>query len=70
MAPLFDSIDWVNEKNDLSTMIGSGTRITSEITHDNSDNTPKLLIRTINGKRYVEVNQSINRRAGSKISLI
>jgi len=56
MAKLFDSMDWVDEENDLSTVIGSGTRIANEIARDDSDNTPKLLIRTIGGKRYLEVN--------------
>ena len=40
MAALFDSMDWVNEENDLSTVIGSGTRIASEIARDDSGNTP------------------------------
>ena len=31
MAALFNSVDWVDEENDLSTMMGSGTRIASEI---------------------------------------
>src|SRR3954453_6771007 len=70
MAALFDSMDWVNEENDLSTVIGSGTRIASEIARDDSGNTPKLPIPTINGKRYLEVDQSANQRAGSKISPI
>jgi hypothetical protein len=70
MAALFDSMDWGDEETDLSTVIGSGTRIASEIARDDSDNTPKLPIRTINGKRYLEVDQSANRRADSKISLI
>jgi hypothetical protein len=61
MAALFDSMDWVDEENDLSTVIGSGTRIASEIAHDDSDNTPKLPIRTISGKRYLEVGQSATR---------
>jgi hypothetical protein len=63
-------MDWVDEENDLSIAIGSGTRITSEIARDGSGNTPKLPIRTINGQRYLEVDQSANRRAGSKISPI
>jgi hypothetical protein len=58
MAALFDSMDWGDEETDLSTVIGSGTRIASEIARDDSDNTPKLPIRTINGKRYLEVDQS------------
>jgi len=62
-------MDWGDE-NELSTAIGSGTRIASEIARDDSDNTPKLPIRTINGKRYLEVDQSANQRAGSKISSI
>ena len=70
MAALFDSMDWVNEENDLSTVIGSGTRIASEIARDDSGNTPKLPIPTINGEKYLEVDQSANRRAGSKISPI
>jgi hypothetical protein len=61
-------MDWVDEENDLSTVIGSGTRIASETARDGSDNTPKLPIRTINGKRYLEVDQSANRLAGSRIS--
>ena len=39
-------------------MIGSSTRIVSEIARDDSDNTPKLPIRTVSGKRYPEVDQS------------
>jgi hypothetical protein len=70
MAALFGSMDWVNEENDLSTVIGSGTQIATEIARDDSGNTPKLPIRTIDGKRYLEVDQSANRRAGSKISPI
>jgi hypothetical protein len=70
MAALLDSMDWGDEENDLSTAIGSGTRIASKIARDDSDNTPKLPIRTINGKRYLDVDQSANRRAGSKISSI
>jgi hypothetical protein len=57
MVALFDAMDWVDEENDLSTAIGSGTRIASEIARDNSDNTPKLAIQTVSGKRYLEVDQ-------------
>jgi hypothetical protein len=56
MARLFDPIDWGEEENNLSSAIGSGTRITSEIASDNSNNTPKLPVRLINGRRYLEVN--------------
>src|SRR3954454_18958418 len=70
MASLFDSMVWVDEENDLSTVRGSGTRIASEIARDGSSNTHKLPTRTINGKKYLEVDQSANRRAGSKISPI
>ena len=45
MAALFDSMASVDEENDLSTVIGSGTRIASETARDDSDNTPKLPIR-------------------------
>jgi hypothetical protein len=38
-------MDWVDEENDLSTVIGSGTRIASEIARDGSGNTPKLPFR-------------------------
>jgi hypothetical protein len=56
MAPLFDSMDW-DDEDDLSTTIGSDTRITSEMASDGSDNTTKLPVRTISGKRYLEVDQ-------------
>ena len=36
-------------------MIGSSTRIVSEIARDDSDNTPKIPIQEINGKGYLEV---------------
>jgi hypothetical protein len=66
MAPLFN---WDDEEIDLSTPIGSA-RIACEVISNDSDNTPKLPVRTIGGKRYLEIDQSANRRAGSKISLI
>ena len=55
MAPLFDSDD---EKMDLSTPTGSGTRIAREMASNDSDNTPKMLVRTISGERYLEIDQS------------
>ena len=60
MAALFDSMDGVDEENDLSTVIGTDTRIASEIAHDDSANTPTLPIRTINGKIYLKIDQSAN----------
>ena len=67
MAPLFD---WDDEEIDLSIPIGSATRIAREVASNGSDITPKLLVRTIGGKRYLEIDQPTNHRAGSKISLI
>ena len=55
VTTLFDSMDWDDEENDLSTVIGSGTRIASKIARDGSGNAPQLPIRTINGKTYLEV---------------
>jgi hypothetical protein len=65
MAPLFDPMDWGEEENDLGSAIGSGTQIASEMASNDSDNTPKLPVRMIDSCRYLEVDQSANRRAGS-----
>jgi|HubBroStandDraft_6_1064221.scaffolds.fasta_scaffold2776826_1 hypothetical protein len=46
MAPLFDSMDWADEENDLSSAIGSGTQTATEIGPDDPDNTPGLPVRT------------------------
>ena len=48
MAALFDSMDWVNEENDLSTVIGSDTRIASEMARDDSGNISKQRLRALN----------------------
>jgi hypothetical protein len=52
MAPLFD---WDDDEIDLSTPRGSSTRITREMTLNTSDNTLKLPVRTISGRRYLEI---------------
>jgi hypothetical protein len=70
MAPPFDPMDWDDEEDDLSTVISHTTQIDSETASNTSSNTPKLPVRLIDGRRYLEVDQSANRRAGSKISLI
>jgi hypothetical protein len=57
VTTLFDSMDWDDEENDLSTVIGSGTRIASEVVRNDSDSTPNLPTRTTNGKRSLEVDQ-------------
>jgi hypothetical protein len=54
MVGLFDSMDWGNEEDDLGTVVGSGTQITSEIARDTSDNPPKLPVQTISGKKVPE----------------
>jgi hypothetical protein len=69
MAPPFDLMDW-DDEDDLSTMISRTTQIDSETASNTSGNIPKLPVRLIDGRRYLEVDQSANRRAGLKISLI
>jgi hypothetical protein len=63
-------MDWDDRENNLSTATDVDTRSTSELPSDVSDSTPKLPTRLINGRRYLMVDQSANRRAGVKISLI
>ena len=66
MAPLFN---WDDEEIDLSTPIGSA-RIACEVVSNDSDNTPKFTSAYNRQKKDLEIDQSANRRAGSKISLI
>jgi hypothetical protein len=63
-------MDWDDRENNLSTATDVDTRSTSELPSDVSDSTPKLPTRLINGRRYLMVDQSANRRAGVNISLI
>jgi hypothetical protein len=61
-------MDWDDEENDLSTVIGSGTRIASEVVRSDSDSTPNLPTRTTNGKRSLEVDQPANRNgSGARV---
>lgn len=70
MASLLDSMGWGDEETDMSAPLCADTQIASEIASDDSLKTPKLPVRTICGKRYLEVDQSASCRAGSKISSI
>jgi hypothetical protein len=70
MAAIFDPMVWDNEENDLSTAMGTESLIANRIAPESFDNTPKLPVRMAKGRRYLEVDQSANRRAGSKISAI
>jgi hypothetical protein len=63
-------MDWDDEEDNPSTAIDVDTRNTSKLPSVVSNNTPKLPMRLINGRRYLIVDQSANRRAGAKISLI
>jgi hypothetical protein len=67
MAPQIDPMDWDNKENNLSTATDVDT---SELPSDVFNSTPKLFTRLINGRRYLIVDQSANRRAGVKTSLI
>jgi hypothetical protein len=67
MAAFFDPMDWDDEESDLSSSMGTDTLIANEIEPPGFDSTPKLPIRTVNGLRYLEVDQTANRRNGSKI---
>jgi hypothetical protein len=68
MAATFDPMVWDDEKDDLSTAMGTETLIANGIAPESFDNTPKLPVRMVRGRRYLEVDQSANRRAGSKTS--
>jgi hypothetical protein len=48
-------MDWDDEEDDLSTMISHTTQIDSETASNTSSNTPKLPVRLIDGRRYLEV---------------
>jgi hypothetical protein len=70
MAATFDPMVWDDEEDDLSTAMGTESLIANGIALESFDNTPKLPVRIVRGRRYLEVDQSANRRAGSKISAI
>jgi len=73
MAQLFDSMDWVDKEDDLTTALGTDNpQTTTEVVAQvaQSAEPQPLPIRVIRGKKYLIVDQSANRRAGSKASVI
>jgi hypothetical protein len=70
MTPLFDPMDWEDGEEVQSTVTGADSQITSSLGAESSDSAPKLPVRLIKGRRYLIIDQSANRRAGSKISPI
>jgi len=60
MAQLFDLMDWVDKEDVQTTDLGTDTPQSSD----------QLPTRVIRGKKYLIVDQSANRRVGSKISAI
>jgi hypothetical protein len=68
MAPLFDSMDWEDEENDLSDPVAADTQTANQLAPHSSDNTASLSTRLIGGKTYLVVDQSANCRAGARVS--
>ena len=69
-----DAMDFdFDEDNDLSSALGTETLAARDMVPEGFDNTPRARVPTeqlIQGRRYLKVDQSANKRNGSKVSKI
>jgi len=71
MQPPFSSMDSSFDGDDLSTALGSETLAEREIMPDNAPNSrDSTSIELVGGGRFLKIDQTVNRRAGSKVSKI
>lgn len=69
-----DAMDFsFDEEDDLSSALGTETLATKDMVSEGFDNTLRARVPTeqlIQGRRYLKVDQSANKRNGSKVSKI